>query len=62
MSCTSIRRCPCTFQAQRILFRASVAESVFELVGGTQVRGTATFEVVDGKISGFEVSSELLSN
>jgi hypothetical protein len=33
---------------------------VYELVGGTQVRGTALFEISDGKIRGLEVSSELL--
>jgi ketosteroid isomerase-like protein len=33
---------------------------VIELVRGSQIRGTALFEVRDGKIAAFEVSSELL--
>jgi hypothetical protein len=37
-----------------------VTVPVFELMGGTRFRGTAMFEVGDGKIIGFEASSELL--
>jgi hypothetical protein len=33
---------------------------VIEMVGGAEVRGTATFEVRDDRITEFEVSSELL--
>jgi ketosteroid isomerase-like protein len=37
-----------------------VAVPVIELVGGSEIDGTATFELQGGKITAFEVSSELL--
>jgi ketosteroid isomerase-like protein len=39
---------------------ARVAVPVIELVGGSEVEGTAVFNVRDGKITAFEVSSEPL--
>jgi ketosteroid isomerase-like protein len=38
----------------------TVAVPVVELVGGAEIEGTATFEVRDGQITAFEVTSELL--
>jgi hypothetical protein len=37
-----------------------IAVPVVELVGGAEIEGTAIFEVRDGKITAFEVTSELL--
>jgi ketosteroid isomerase-like protein len=37
-----------------------VSVPVIELVGGSEIEGTAMFEVRGGKIAAFEVSSELL--
>jgi hypothetical protein len=37
-----------------------VAVPVIELVGGTEVQGTAIFELRGGAITAFEISSELL--
>jgi ketosteroid isomerase-like protein len=37
-----------------------IAVPVVELVGGAEVEGTAIFEVRDGKVTAFEVTSELL--
>jgi hypothetical protein len=33
---------------------------VLELVGGAEIEGQATFEVREGRITAFEVTSELL--
>jgi ketosteroid isomerase-like protein len=37
-----------------------ISVPVIEMVGGAKVKGTATFEVRDDKITEFEVTSELL--
>jgi ketosteroid isomerase-like protein len=37
-----------------------IAVPVVEIVGGAEVEGTAIFELRDGRITAFEVSSELL--
>ncbi len=55
-----VRRGPETISSEDGAIR--VAVPVLELAGGTQIHGTATFDISDGKISRFEVSSELLRN